>query len=85
MGHGVWGTRNGEWDMGHGERSTGHVWMRAEMHTWFWWGNLKAKLDHSEDLRADWRIILKRVFQEIESHGVNCLHLAQKRDKSKWP
>jgi len=53
------------------------------MYTWFWWGNLKAELDHSEDLRADWRIILKRVFQEIESRGVNCLHLAQKRDKSK--
>jgi hypothetical protein len=47
------------------------------------WGNLKAKLDLSEDLCADWRIILKRVFLEIESHGVNCLHLAQIRDKSK--
>jgi hypothetical protein len=41
-----------------------------------------AKLDHSEDLYADWRIILKRVFLEIESYGLNCLHLAQNRDKS---
>jgi hypothetical protein len=66
-----------------GARGTGHVWKTGEMRTEFWWGKLKAKLDHSEDLRADWRIILKRVFQEIESHGVNCLHLAQNRDKSK--
>jgi hypothetical protein len=51
--------------------------MRGEMHTWLLWGNLKAKINHSEDLCADWRIILKRVFLEIESHGVNCLHLTQ--------
>jgi len=68
---------------GHRARGTGHVWMRTEMHTWFWWGNLMAKLDHSEDLWAEWRIILKRVFLEIESYGVKCLHLAQNRDKSK--
>jgi len=30
----------------------------GEVHTWFWWGNLRER-DHLEDLDIDERIILK--------------------------
>jgi hypothetical protein len=34
------------------------LWGRREMHTGFWWGNLKFR-DHLENLGVDGRIILK--------------------------
>jgi len=37
-------------------RLTGHV-ARRDVHTRFWWGNLREG-DHLEDLSIDWRIIL---------------------------
>jgi hypothetical protein len=36
----------------------GLVWGRREIHTAFWWGNLKER-DHSTDLEVDGKIILK--------------------------
>jgi hypothetical protein len=33
---------------------------RGDLHTWFWWGNLKDR-DKLEDLGVDWRIRLKWV------------------------
>jgi len=38
----------------------GHValWGRGEVHTGFWWGNLRER-DHLEDLGVDRRIILR--------------------------
>jgi hypothetical protein len=35
-----------------------HVWVRGEVHTGFWWGDLMTR-DHFEDLGIDGRIILK--------------------------
>jgi hypothetical protein len=37
---------------------------REEVHTGFWWGNLKAR-DHLEDLCIYGRIILKRIFNKL--------------------
>jgi hypothetical protein len=50
------------YDLGDG---TGHVTHmgREEVHTWFWWGNLR-KRDHLEDLGVGDRIILKCVFRK---------------------
>jgi len=35
----------------------------GEVHTGFWWGNLKEK-DHLEDISVDLRIILKWTFKK---------------------
>jgi hypothetical protein len=35
---------------------------RGEVHTGFWWGNLRNR-DHFEDLGIDGRIILKPIFR----------------------
>jgi len=40
-----------------------HVWETEEVHTEFWWGNLKEK-DHFEDLGIDGRIILQWIFKK---------------------
>jgi hypothetical protein len=40
-----------------------HVWGRGEVHTDFWWGNLR-KEDHSDDLGVDERIIFKLIFKK---------------------
>jgi len=40
-----------------------HVWGRGEVHTGFWWGNLREKCNF-EDVRIDGRIILKYVFKK---------------------
>jgi len=34
-----------------------HIWRRGEVHTGFWWGNLRER-DHLEDPGLDGRIIL---------------------------
>jgi hypothetical protein len=40
-----------------------HVWGRREVHTGFWWGDLREK-DHLENLGVDGRIILKWIFKK---------------------
>jgi hypothetical protein len=30
----------------------------AEVHTWFWWGNM-PEIDYMEDLGLDWVVIIK--------------------------
>jgi len=39
-----------------------HVWGRGEVHTEFWWGDLRGG-DHFEELDVDARIILKQIFK----------------------
>jgi hypothetical protein len=39
------------------------VWGTGELHTGFWWGNLR-KIDHLEDPHADEIIILKCIFKK---------------------
>jgi hypothetical protein len=38
------------------------VWETGEVHTGFWWVNLR-KREHLEDLGVDGRIVLKRIFK----------------------
>jgi hypothetical protein len=40
-----------------------NIWGRGELHTGFWWGNLR-KGDHLEDPGVDRRIILKWIFKK---------------------
>ena len=40
-----------------------HAWETGEMHTGFWWGNLKDR-DHIEDIGLASRIILKWMFRK---------------------
>jgi hypothetical protein len=48
-----------------------HVWGRGEVHTGFWWGNLRER-DHLEDLGIDERIILKSILKEAGwRHGLD--------------
>jgi hypothetical protein len=55
--------------------------VRGEVHTGFWWGNLKGG-GHLEDLGVDGRIILKLVFKNWDG-GMDWIDLAQ--DKDRWP
>jgi hypothetical protein len=40
-----------------------HVWKKGEVHTGFWWKNLREG-DHLEDPGVDERIILKRTLEK---------------------
>jgi hypothetical protein len=39
------------------------LWGREEVHTGFWWGNLRER-DHLEDTGVDGRIILSWIFRK---------------------
>jgi hypothetical protein len=41
-----------------------HVWGKGEVHTWFWWGNLREGVNF-EDPGVDWRMILKWIFERL--------------------
>jgi len=49
----------------------------GEVHTGFWWGNLKER-DHWEDLSVDGRIITK--FIKTSDGGVNWIYPDQGRE-----
>jgi hypothetical protein len=51
---------------------------KAEVHTGFWWGNLKER-DHLENLGVDGRAILKWILKW--GLGMNWIDLAHNRDK----
>jgi hypothetical protein len=44
------------------------------MHTGFGWGDLRER-DHLEELKADWRIVLKRIFNKLDG-GMDWIELA---------
>jgi hypothetical protein len=58
---------------------TQHVWGKREMHTGFWWGDLR-ECDHLGDPGVDGRIILKWIF-EMWDGGMDWIELAQGRDR----
>jgi hypothetical protein len=45
-----------------------HVWGSGEVHTGFWWGDLRER-DHLEDLGIDVKIVLKRILKKRERGG----------------
>jgi hypothetical protein len=48
-----------------------HVWVRREVHTGLWWGDLREG-DHLEDPGVDERVILKWIFKKWdEGHGLD--------------
>ena len=51
-------------------RWAGHVARmgRGEVHTGFWWGNLRVR-DHVEDPGVDGRVILKCIFKRLDGGG----------------
>jgi hypothetical protein len=56
-----------------------HVWGRREVHTGFWWGDVREG-DHLGDPGVDGTIILRRVFGKWDG-GMNWIELAQDRDR----
>jgi hypothetical protein len=44
---------------------------KGEVHTGFWWGDLRER-DHLEELGADWKIILEWIFKMWDGvHGLD--------------
>jgi hypothetical protein len=56
-----------------------HVWGRGELHTEFWWGNLREG-DHLEDPGVDGRIILKWIFKTWDG-GMSRIDSAEDMDR----
>jgi hypothetical protein len=53
-------------------RWAGHVWGRGEVHTGFWWEDLREG-DHLEDIGIDVRIIFKWIFKKWDGgHELDC-------------
>jgi hypothetical protein len=55
-----------------------HVWEIKEMHSGFWWVNLRERA-HSKDPGIDGKIILKLIFKQWNA-GTNRNSVAQDRD-----
>jgi hypothetical protein len=53
---------------------------KAEVHTGFWWGDLREG-DHLEDPGIDGKIILKCIFKKWDG-GMDWIDMAQ--DKDRW-
>jgi hypothetical protein len=56
-----------------------HVWETGEVHTGFWWGNLRER-EHLEDLGVDGENSVKIGFREVGWGGMGWIDLACDRD-----
>jgi hypothetical protein len=56
-----------------------HVWDRGDVHTGFWWADLREG-EHLEGPGIDGKIILKWIFKKWDE-GTDWIELAQNRDK----
>jgi len=52
---------------------------REGVYTGLWWGNLRGR--DQPDPGVDGRIILKLVLQEVGCRGMDCIELAQCKDR----
>jgi hypothetical protein len=57
----------------------GRVW-GGEMHTEFWWRNLREG-DHFEDTCLEWEDMIKMDLREVEWGGMDCIDLAVDRER----
>jgi hypothetical protein len=57
-----------------------HVWGKREVHTGFWWGDLREG-DHLGDPGVDGRIILKWISKKLDG-GIDWIELIE--DRNKW-
>jgi hypothetical protein len=55
--------------------------VRREIHTGFWWGNLKER-DHFEEQGVTQRIILEWILKKVGWEDMDWINLAQ--DGNKW-
>jgi len=51
-----------------------------EVHTWFWWGDLRER-DHLQDLGVDETRTVQWIFQDVGWRAMNWTDLAQDRDR----
>jgi len=56
-----------------------HICGRGEVHTGFWWGNLRNRC-HLEDPSIDGRLIFKLIFKKWDG-GVDWIELPQDRNR----
>ena len=57
-----------------------HVWETGEVHTGFWWGDIKDR-GHLEDEGVDRKVILKWIFKKLDV-GMDLVDLVQ--DRGRW-
>ena len=67
--------RSGWWD----RQGTWHRGDRTEMHSAFWWGNLKER-DHLQGLGISWEDNVKMDLKEVGWEGMDWTNLAQDMD-----
>jgi len=53
---------------------------RGQMHTGFWWGNLRER-DYFEDTGVDGKIIYRWIFKKWDGGSIDWLDLAEDRDR----